>query len=567
MKKGFAPLLIYGLILLAVFIFVAGSGIIRLPADLFGFTPISLSNVLFQSNDPELAGDAWLLTVVVDGGGNSAFGSFDNTQVQANGKTAVNDFTLQIDLLNSRVEYPIQNDYDILYLVEYANIGIQLDPQRACTGRGFQYFVKPEGSLDTWCFRDTAQGIKGTIKEGKEIFNAGITLKREDGNTQTAVINNIDATSVAIGTEARARWIGNLYTGEQLPNPQGQDICALYASSVFSTIRAWRTVDCSDFQGWQASYNSLITCATTSANAPKICADNSNAQASAVLQGKPFVNAGGISSSITGNSETGLVTLPLGRQLSFPVISLKIKASYIGIFVPVGRPDIIGATSADFKTGSDGIIRVTVRNIGDGLGSFDVSSVCNSPFSSNDRTRVTLNPQQQTDAYLIVRADVTQTTEGRCTINAIDVNKPENADSALVIVRATSIALCQNGQKRTVGNLIQECRDGGWITIQDCGDKFADPITLRCIEVGGGTGGGFDLLAFAGRFLSNLVGGLVIAAIIVIALAVLALLGVAAFLKFILKPSILMVLVIIIALLLAFGFSALTAQVATMVMG
>jgi len=78
---------------------------------------------------------------------------------------------------------------------------------------------------------------------------------------------------------------------------------------------------------------------------------------------------------------------------------------------------------------------------------------------------------------------------------------------------------------------------------------------------------GFNLFDLIGKFAMNLLGGLIIGIIIVIALALLAVLGIALFLRFILKPQIAIVIVILIALMLAFGFTAMTAQFATMVIG
>lgn len=60
---------------------------------------------------------------------------------------------------------------------------------------------------------------------------------------------------------------------------------------------------------------------------------------------------------------------------------------------------------------------------------------------------------------------------------------PIFADSSQVDVTATSIANCREGTTNAQGRLLQECRNGDWVTVVTCPQgQFAEPLSFTCQE-------------------------------------------------------------------------------------
>ena len=253
----------------------------------------------------------------------------------------------------------------------------------------------------------------------------------------------------------------------------------------------------------------------------KDCINSMGYYASSIIQGKAFIATGGLQPKISGDTSNGKITMELPKQFSYPMIVAKVRASWLGVVVPVGKPKLISVSSDEFKTGNDGFVKAIVSNVGDGIGSFDISLSCNNPFSSSDSIRLSgIQQQEQRTLYLKLTASVSQPTSGTCTVTARDANQPSNIDSMAVAVKASNLAICQAGQKRTFGKYIQQCNQYGsaWITIKECEEnKIADPITFECISDKSVVS---DPIGGLGKILGDLGQWIIIALIIVAAIKI-----------------------------------------------
>lgn len=92
---------------------------------LVGGTVLSVSQVNLLSNDPELSGKAYLVNVVVNGGGESIKGTITPEQLQSFGIKDIpaGDFTLQLELLNYTCDYGLNSDAKTFYKLEYQSTG------------------------------------------------------------------------------------------------------------------------------------------------------------------------------------------------------------------------------------------------------------------------------------------------------------------------------------------------------------------------------------------------------------------------------------------------------------
>jgi hypothetical protein len=173
----------------------------------------------------------------------------------------------------------------------------------------------------------------------------------------------------------------------------------------------------------------------------------------------------------SGNEYSGKVTLTVNKLLQFPVLTLKIKADWLGVYIPVGKPLITSVSSTEFQTGGVSYITTKVKNVGDALGSFGVYAQCNQPFSFIGTTEfISLNPNEEGIVNLKISGTCSQKTQGSCVVYAYDRNNPNNKDSKTVSVSCTPIVLCNAGETRCNGKVIEQCNQAGsgWNAIQTC---------------------------------------------------------------------------------------------------
>lgn len=492
-------------ILVVGWLFISGGG------QLFsvGFSGLALSKADFVSNDPNVGGEAWVLLVSLSGTGQSLQGTITKDQVvdTTDNVKATSDFTLKTEIIDNKVEYTIQNDFDQFYYVEYSYSHIydvdafirncQSQPGFLAAHTRSRLGIPPAEGV---CFLKQPSGTKGIVRDDfKRIFNAAISTILSGVETKTT-INTIESTSAAIGNVGFVKWEGFLASDVNEPTPAGQDVCALYNFG-------WKLIDCSDFQSWKsdASAASVAQCIQSAGDLNTVatqCRQTVNNAASLVNQGKEFTALGGQGEKYigytSGTESAGKVTLNLPRLYAIPLMTVTLKTSYIGkiqINVPVGRPDIIAVRSEKFQSGATtkGFIYADVKNIGNGDGAFDVSASCPAPFSSDDRIRLNVVPSATQTAVLTLTASTTQPINGVCTVKALDVNNPANFDTAQVVVEATNIQICNPGTKKVEGRSILQCNQfgSGYDVIETCPEgKVADPTTFTCIdEVPTDTGG------------------------------------------------------------------------------
>src|SRR3990167_8517806 len=127
-----------------------------------GFAVLSKSSVDF-SGDSQF-GQAWVLTVVQNGAGQYAAGNFKGSDISAGGKSARDDFTLKVNLIDNRVEYPIFSASRTLYRTEIIKMGVYVfseDAGRDCQSKyAGDFAVKPSGTFDYYCVRKISQGVR-----------------------------------------------------------------------------------------------------------------------------------------------------------------------------------------------------------------------------------------------------------------------------------------------------------------------------------------------------------------------------------------------------------------------
>lgn len=443
-----------------------------------GFTTLSLQQVQFQQ-DPNF-GQAWVLNVVQNGGGQYATGSFSASQVSANNKQAANDFQLKVNLIDNYASYPIYSTGNTIYKYDFFKIDVPLlaDAGKICQQNGGYYAIKPQGTFDWYCLRQTSQGQFGTVGSPTNVFSSEIDLIKGT-DTQTAIISNIGQTSAILGQNiARVQWTGNLVSGQSVPAASDNDVCAIFTSN------QWSTVSCQAYNNWNSAANIVRAAALVGSTTDMQNQVNQvNGYLGTLLQQKQFTFAGGSAATTNGTLSNGQVILQLPKLLSFPTMVFTVNAQYLGIVAQAGQPKIVSTSTQTFNVGGNGLVDAVIKNVGTAQGSFNVWLTCTSPASSTDRQTYTLQPQESTTAYLALTASSQTDGTASCTVRAQDNTNPSATDSASIQVSFSTIRICTEGQKQTYGNSIQQCQNNAWVTIQTCGaGQYPDPITYQCVN-------------------------------------------------------------------------------------
>jgi len=444
-----------------------------------GFVTLSLGQVDFVSNDPELAGQVWVLTVVQNGQGQYAVGTFSPDQIRdpVTGEKALYPLKIEMTVDEQKCTYPIINQYEPLYSSvqsEYRPLpfGIGLTEWKSeCMSRpGYLGFGLQEGTWNYYCFwTGQPDAYYGTIGTPRLDFQSTIKLT-SNGRVIDGTISNLGATSVDLDGVAKAYWAGNLVSGDQCPIPSSQDVAVVYIDG------SWKIIDDSAYEDYRTYHEvGIHDCLDRFLHRTTELDECQNIYSSyyySAIAQKQFISTAGSQAIATGTQNNGVVTIQLNKMIQYPVITMRIKAYWLGIYTPSCQPEIVSITSEPFRTGDieGGFIVTTVRNIGDASCSFAVDVDCPPPFTAGATEFINLNPGEEGSVNTKIYVSTKQEVTGTCTVKVYDRNNPSKYDTGTVTVKGLPIVVCTPGAKKCVGDAIQMCDETGtgWITIKTC---------------------------------------------------------------------------------------------------
>ena len=426
------------------------------------FSPLALSRVDFTSNDPDLNKPVWLLTVVENGNEATAIGTIDNTAIERDdGATAKNDITIAIENTKNTCEYPLQNIGSSIKRIDAISVsGFNVVTQCSGTPGCFASYQYVFGGgylfIGTQVAKETPPGTSATIIESK--------LKATVGSeTVTGTISSLNQRSVILGSRVAATWNGNLVSGDQCPQPTDSGVTAVKGSQGYViTSKSAMAEYLSARSNFDACLGNVPTTALDKDERISACAAAHNAKVNAALQ-RTSITPWNAAPIATDSQGSGKVTITLPNLIQYPVITMRVDASWLGINIPVGMPEIINTETTPFTEGSNGNIRVTVKNIGDARASFEVSATCTGAASQVGTARtIALDSQAVGTVDIPLTGDAgTKSETFECKINARDLNKATNQDTATVVGTVNPLALCTPGQARCVENAIEACNAQG----------------------------------------------------------------------------------------------------------
>jgi len=451
-----------------------------------GFTVTSISTSQVITEDTNLR-DAWFfVNVVANGGAQSVVGTITPEETKAmSGYETEYPLEIKMSTVSEDVYYNIRNDGIPIYQYRMVEVGAL----STCPPGTSWTWVVATGILPSRiCVIKDQIGVKGSFESPTTSFNADITLTAR-GTSITKSISNAGAEGGSVEfwdgntLRATAQWTGSLVTGDAPPNannyvatfshygdqPEKWRIARLdqwnaYENARDITDNNFNTMD------WGDVWRSLDLIETG--------IDNVN-QASYQLVTTDTSFTTGATVVNPTDINNGKVKLSLDRRISFPQILFKVRADWLGVRIPVGKPQIVSISSEPFASGTPGSIEVTVRNIGDGIATFDaVVSGC-LPFEQRygvGTDRITLHPGQTgTIVIQLSHATAGATAEDicrDCTVRVYDYNKPSNYDTRTVQVCMTPVQVCIPDKYWVDGNCIMHCTaDGMRVETIKCCDE------------------------------------------------------------------------------------------------
>ena len=430
-----------------------------------GSSLLSLDQVDLRSSYSPLDGKVWVYTFTQGGLGQYATGSVSPAEAsnEYNGKESPEeDFEMRITYDAQECKYPIKIDsvstptfdgqiYTNLRLVEWNQFG-------ACDFYGEQRCNSGETPLLYYSRSDLGgkcNVICGTRRTGalgrleNPTVSSDFTVNvQADGDSYSRSFSTMGQTKGEVGSHAYIIWNGNYNTGKQC---QDKDpYMPIYRSG------SWYLGSTSDYQKYITAMENLIAQVDRDDDAefhmPLVNSAGSKALNS--------ISLGSIENK--GSQSSGLWVLDVQDQdIVKPVITAYIEADWIGIITPIGKPRIESAQAEDFLSGSNGRVKVVVKNIGDDLGTFNIYAECNDgAVDVYENKEVSVGAGRSSTVYLPISGDVSSETRFTCTAYAQGTQYDDDKDFSFSVLTAGTE--CDPRAKTCINGDVYECDSEGF---------------------------------------------------------------------------------------------------------
>lgn len=482
-KKRFG--LFVGIFVLLAIILVSGFFFVQQTA-FTGSSLLSLSQVDLRSNVEFFSGQAWVYTFKQGSLSQKAIGIVDDTSVADvydGSERPKEDFELDVIYDSQDCVYNINQVSDKPIYTYSLTDGVwkglpsycENNPPSCSSGSEPEWILYTGPSIGTKnCYalcktaRTGAVGVFGSPNIDSK-FTVFVKAKGQSYSKSFSTLTGSDKGFV--GENAYVVWQGNLNSGIQCKDKDPYK--PVYVSG------SWRIVNEQYYQDYRSAAISLENTDSNEINLIRTSIDQVNSYANKAMNSVSFADSFVEKTSL---SKAQVIVTPQ-TPLQYPVITAYIKASWIGIYTPVGKPSITSATSDCFKSSSDGIIKAVVKNIGSERDVFNVYATCKGIFTSADKVSVSLEPDASRTVYVRISADTDEKKLDTCTVYAEGtVSTAYKEVSVCVDPQVT----CNPGSLTCADGNIVKCSSDGvrWQLSESCSDgcKIAANGKPYCAE-------------------------------------------------------------------------------------
>ena len=455
-----------------------------------GMAILSISPVDLVDYETHLKSKAWWLTVVQSDFSDYVVGEISADKITGkDGEKAKNGLKITMEVNQMTCEYPIRAD-DIIYRAEWKRFDLdwweclRLDYSaklKQCDGwikkTPYAYGYKTWTRCKVWCLKLTPEAWHGELGDPITHFKSTIYIS-VNGDTEKATINTKKQTEfISENNLVYGRFVGYLSTKESCPVRNVPD--AMHKDN------KWRLIDPDSYRHYREKLTNAESCWATveSDETAKMCVNEIN-NALDSIQPAELRTPSGHYAQPTGGLNDGKAILELEKLIRLPMINMYVRADWLGVVMPKGKPKIVSVESQPFDPRrGNGIITVEVQNVGNARGSFGVYAVCPNPFSTSGTEYITLDPQEKGTVKITLYATPSnKKQEAYCKVYAYDKADPNVKDSATVKVIANPLISCPEGAKRCNGKVIEICHNNNWQPYRTCEYKCDPYPEPHCVE-------------------------------------------------------------------------------------
>lgn len=434
----------------------------------------SSSSECFDSEGDNKNTKLWLYTLRGGGSGQWAEGVITPNKVNNKYNGEDSDLptkTLKIDSKYEQFcEYPIKRDYSatpIYTLSEPVEWGFstcsEQDAIDHCGGT-LRYYGRYSTPFSCWCLKEVKK--TGAIGSTSNFNNPS---KRTDWEIEVEVDGDKDTESFSSSGRIRGKIGENVCSVFQGTLGTG-DVCDLTSENVLPiyTDGTWKLAQREKYTNYKIEYSSFYSAVEshcwgwTDKNCINEVKNKVNNKAMEVLNSR--VKTGTIDEP---SRESGAkIIKKLSTFQDYPVLSLYVRADWLGVVTPIPDPKIKEIFSECFGSGRQGTIKVKIKNEGNERGEVDIYAECDNEFHV-ERKSVSFNAGDEKTIYLKISGTTdSEKLKGNCKVYADAI---ENIDDANVEVCVTGHATCTKGE--------EWCEDGNaWV----CIDSIKPQIKENC---------------------------------------------------------------------------------------
>lgn len=474
-------------LLLVLLLIVSAFFITDYMAVTTGFTVTSITtepNIITESTNLQNA--RWLVTMVLDGGGESVVGTITSSQTERlSDYESKYPLDIKVTAIDETFIYPIKNTGQGVYKYTTEVVG-----PNDCVNAVYVIQLKRDW-LGIWkqhvndiCIYKEQDGVVGNIDNPVNRLTSTWELTA-DGYTTTETIDtrgeyNINFKDRNNQWIASAEWTGNLVTGDTPPD--GGFYVATYATGdEWGTIKNnWKISHRSEYTNYLNEETSAETRFKQFRDFPDTFECDSKEACVSIIQSecelvnkKGNILLGGADASIgiaqtvvdANDINAGKVTIEMrDRTVMYQTIRMLIRADWLGIRIPVGQPEILSVNCPEFASGdATGLCDINVKNVGAGSGvfyaTFQDCGIFEQAYPSN---KVTFDAGEIDNLRVFIsHGTATQETHSVCTVKVIDAKDADRFDTATAMIHMTEPKTCVPNAFRISGSCIYQCNEAG----------------------------------------------------------------------------------------------------------
>lgn len=459
------------------------------------FSTLGISNIDYED------GKYWVVTVSDDGSSDVlvATKSLDNSEIRKGDVVAKNDVRIEMETTQSTCVYSFGGANQLLKTLSI------IDRENVWGWESSAWRQECENKASSgWWFNDCGTFTCDMLCLGKRldssvsdilsastsyVFKEDIKVVSGGISQNTCLSNNKQQTGCdeveAVDGFLRAKWVGSFVTGSDCPDPFKTGVMGWYDGSSWHLVSkiAWN-----DYTSKADSKTrSCLDSASTSGEAEK-CVGVYNNYAQRVKNEISFnpVNA---RENFKPTIKGGELLVEVNK-LQNPVIQLKMDVAWVGVVEPEGKPDITSLESECFESGELGLIRGIFKNTGVGRDGFTITTVCDDPIKAEGQFTIQLDPNEESRERIDLQGVTSEATEtSNCNVCMESRTTTEELCKS-VKACVERIPICDEGNKRCLGDAIQVCDNNQWTDFKKCSegftciDRIPEPVCEDKSEIG-----------------------------------------------------------------------------------